>query len=619
MLNWNQIYRYLNFEISYEDAGFDNAIKNWNIDDGSLIPHHDMLLPGELINGLNKILAGEITFAVFKKWSQIACSCLVEHINEPTGILERIFYQWENFNNYANKQNASKQKMISMIKTLKQTISENRDFVLTGLEEYQNIIDDFEKKKKHTNNEVNNYINALTMLADKGDFEARNYIGTMYYSGRIVPQDFSRAKELYLQASQEGSTQALINLGYIYYYARCGGEPNYEQAFNCFSKASKIGNDDEITEAMYKLSDMYDKGLFVRKQRRKAFSIVEELYEKELDKYDDEGFSQYLADLAIRMAKAYSRVGIYEDLYKSLHYYSQALYLLEERFDGKWFGDKQLIESCKKEIPLLKNEIYGSNYDGKTITLMQLIQMLNRDKIGFCFHDLIYDDERKELYLYLSKFGLSTLEHLEFTNSDIKLCLVIPSNRVILNLKNIETNKYGNGRIEIWPIKVNEDSLNIRWEISLSFFDDVDIEIARFSSMNTPCVYVGYIKDFDYEIVYKDERFSNPKGFDNRYIIKFMLDYGSEFLWSINEKAREKYGYSVSLEDLNISEKLKNDIKKMCEKYDSYVLEEVVDEECERKDQERIDYIKNIEKPIFDRLVQELGKEYLLIFDDEID
>lgn len=67
MLNWNQIYRYLNFEISYEDAGFDNAIKNWKIDDGTLIPHHDMLLLGELINGLNKILAGEIPFAVFKK------------------------------------------------------------------------------------------------------------------------------------------------------------------------------------------------------------------------------------------------------------------------------------------------------------------------------------------------------------------------------------------------------------------------------------------------------------------------------------------------------------------------------------------------------------------------
>ena len=108
-----------------------------------------------------------------------------------------------------------------------------------GMEETLKLFPDFEKKKKHTNNEVNNYINALTMLADKGDFEARNYIGTMYYSGRIVPQDFSRAKELYLKASKEGSTQALINLGYIYYYARCGGEPNYEQAFNCFSKASK--------------------------------------------------------------------------------------------------------------------------------------------------------------------------------------------------------------------------------------------------------------------------------------------------------------------------------------------------------------------------------------------
>ena len=614
MISWETIHKYLTFEISFEETGLEETMKNWDLSKGALIPHHKPLLPGELITGLDKILAGEISFPVFKQWSRIACSSLVDNLNEETGSIENFFYEWENFNDYATKQNASKKRMIEMVKSLKCNIYENRHYIRVGLARYEKQIDDFEKKKTHSDKEIDDYLNALTMLANSGDFEARNYIGTMYYSGRIVQQDYAKAKELYEQASREGSTQALINLGYIYYYARCGGEPNYEFAFNCFLKASKIGNDDETTEALYKLSDMYEKGYYVKRQRSKSFKLVEELYEKELDKYNEDGYSQYLADLAIRLAKAYSKGGVSPDLQKSLHYYYQSLYLLEDRWDGEWFGDKKLIDSCNENIPLLKEEVFGKDYDGKSMSIIQLMGILDRYQRGFWFEDLIYDDERKELYLYMSCYGLRTLENIAFTGSDLKMCIVIPANKIVLNSDAINANKYGNGRVELWPIKINEKMVSHRWEIS--FFEDVDSQLAKFSSPNECGAYIGYIKDYDYDIVYKDERFSNPKGFDNRYIIKFWIDFGGAFLWSVNEKARAKFGYPVDVNDLTISDELKNEIEQMCNDHDSYVLGEVDDGKV-WNDEARNIFIKDVEKPIFDKLEKELGEEYHLIFDED--
>ena len=616
MISWETIYKYLKFEISFEETGLTEVMKNRDLSKGALIPHHKPLLPGELISGLDKILAGDISFPIFKQWSRIACSSLVDNLNEETESIENFFYEWEEFNNYAAKQNASKKRMIEMIRSLKCNIYENRYYIRVGLSEYEKQIDEFEKKKTHSDKEINEYLNALTVLANSGDFEVRNYIGTMYYSGRIVEQDFLKAKELYEQASREGSTQALINLGYIYYYARCGAEPDYESAFKCFSRGSKIGNDDEATEALYKLSDMYEKGYYVKRQRTKAFRIVEELYDKELEKYNEDGYSQYLADLAIRLAKAYSKEGVSPDLQKSLHYYYQSLYLLEDRWDGKWFGDKKLIDSCNENIPLLREEVFGKNYDGKGISIIQLMGMLNRYQRGFWFEDLIYDDERKGLYLYISCYGLRTIENIAFTGSDLKLCVVIPANKVIMNDKAIETYRYGHGRVELWPIKINEKMTSHRWAISLSFFDDKDVQLAKFSSPNECEAYIGYIKDHDYDIVYKDDRFSNPKCFDDRYIIKFWIDFGGECLWGVNEKARAKYGYLVDINDLGVSNELKKEIEKMCNDHDSYVLGEIEDGK-EWSEEAKNRFVEDIEKPIFIKLEKELGDEYYLIFDEE--
>lgn len=175
----------------------------------------------------------------------------------------------------------------------------------------------------------------------------------------------------------------------------------------------------------------------------------------------------------------------------------------------------------------------------------------------------------------MSCYGLRTIENIAFTGSDLKLCIVIPANKVILDSAAIENYRYGNGRVELWPIKINDKMTTHRWAISLSFFDGADAQLAKFSSPNRCNAYIGYIKDHDYDIAYKDERFSNPKGFDDRYIIHFWIDFGGAFLWSVNEKARGKFGYPVHIKDLGISDELTKEIEDMCSQHDEFVLDQI--------------------------------------------
>ena len=151
----------------------------------------------------------------------------------------------------------------------------------------------------------------------------------------------------------------------------------------------------------------------------------------------------------------------------------------------------------------------------------------------------------------------------------------------------------------------------------MSFFEDINSPLVRFSSPNKCGAYIGCIRDHDYDVVYKDERFSNPNGFVDKYIIKFWIDFGGACLWSVNEKARATFGSPVYFEDLDISDELKKDIQKMCDDHDSFVLGEVEDEGYQWKEEDRTLFINNIEKPIFERLAKELGDDFCLIFDEK--
>ncbi len=77
------------------------------------------------------------------------------------------------------------------------------------------------------------------------------------------------AEELYKIAAAAGEVRAICNLGYVYYYGRCG-EVDYARAFQCFNLGAVLYDD---ANCLYKLGDMYRDGLFVTANGKFAFQL----------------------------------------------------------------------------------------------------------------------------------------------------------------------------------------------------------------------------------------------------------------------------------------------------------------------------------------------------------
>lgn len=216
----------------------------------------------------------------------------------------------------------------------------------------------FENKKKRTEEDINTYLSYMFELAKKDNDEALLCLGGLYYSGVYVKQDFYKAKQYYLKSIEVGNNpRALLNLGYIYYYGRCDGKPDYENAFKCYIKIALMNDVDVQNEALYKISDMYDRGYFVKQDRKYAESLIDPLLEQENLKEGMEEES-VLGDILIRYAKFSSKDYQKEnyDPYFYWKYNALANAAITERYDGLWFGDKELIKKAKEGIAVANND-----------------------------------------------------------------------------------------------------------------------------------------------------------------------------------------------------------------------------------------------------------------------
>lgn len=101
-----------------------------------------------------------------------------------------------------------------------------------------------------------------------------NNLGALYYMGDLVEQDYEKAAELYELAIQWGCDQSIINMGYIYEYGRIG-EPDYAKAFEYYALAAALT---QMSEALYKLGDMYSRGQSVKKDIAKAVQLWRQSY-----------------------------------------------------------------------------------------------------------------------------------------------------------------------------------------------------------------------------------------------------------------------------------------------------------------------------------------------------
>lgn len=126
-------------------------------------------------------------------------------------------------------------------------------------------------RKSHLSDEEN------FMLTESLNFLIKTYQdpGDMLVLGGIYYEElnFDLALKYYEMAASYDSEEALINLGYIWYYGRTG-EKDYKKAFEYYSKAADLG----YPTAQYKVADMYKNGYYVEKDYEKYKEIIENLY-----------------------------------------------------------------------------------------------------------------------------------------------------------------------------------------------------------------------------------------------------------------------------------------------------------------------------------------------------
>lgn len=151
----------------------------------------------------------------------------------------------------------------------------------------------------HDSNDENilrKVIECYELCAEEGMPEAALNLGTFYYTGRVVEQDYKKAYSLYKIAADAGELRAICNCGYCFYYGR-HTEVDYAEAYRYFLLGALLHND---PNCLYKLGDMYREGKGVEKNENYAFM----LFSRALEACEaPRGDSYCLADAKFRVGE----------------------------------------------------------------------------------------------------------------------------------------------------------------------------------------------------------------------------------------------------------------------------------------------------------------------------
>ncbi len=175
---------------------------------------------------------------------------------------------------------------------------------------------------------------------EKGNSDAMNDMGALYYTGRGCKQDFEKAVKYYTMAADLGNRQATENLGYCYYYGRTG-KVDYEKAYHCFVKGALDGH----IISLYKIGDMYKNGYYVKKDLNEAFAI----YMRCIDTMTDEAAPACAGPVYLRLGEMLlNGWGCKKDPKAALITYQHAeRYLFDMVNNGDYFYQKSLIAAMQ--------------------------------------------------------------------------------------------------------------------------------------------------------------------------------------------------------------------------------------------------------------------------------
>ena len=183
----------------------------------------------------------------------------------------------------------------------------------------------------------------LRMGIDENNGACANELGSFYYIGDIVEQDYAKAAEYYEIAANLGYVQAIVNLGYIYEYGRIG-QPDYAKAYMYYSFAAAAFQD---AEALYKMGDLFSGGKGVEQNKKAALTLWQ-------SSFDNAASEEIKAQPALRMANVLvdqeecDALGVQLDPLTALQLFQMAeIGLRQSIANGLTYYEKRLREAIE--------------------------------------------------------------------------------------------------------------------------------------------------------------------------------------------------------------------------------------------------------------------------------
>lgn len=101
---------------------------------------------------------------------------------------------------------------------------------------------------------------------------------------------------------------------------------------------------------------------------------------------------------------------------------------------------------------------------------------------------------------------------------------------------------------------------------------------------------------------------------NKKYVIRFWFEHGGICLWSVNEKARDRYDCAIETSELPISLELVARLDELEDEYHSYLDWDYPPNPSPWTEEHKQDFVKRATE-VYEILCRELGNEYEIIND----
>ncbi|MCR5741462.1 MAG: SEL1-like repeat protein [Gammaproteobacteria bacterium] len=415
------------------------------------------------------------------------------------------------------------------------------------------VVKKFNKRKEHTALETEKYVEYLVSLAnDKQDGEACYQLGLLYDEGGVFNPDFKTAERLYIESEKKGYTSALYELGLLYYYKKIKGK-GFSDAYKCFSKHAMSTARDRI-KSFTKLSDMYRKGEFVKKDPKFAYSLIDDYYENE---NEEAGLFEphHLEKILLRMALLETEL---ENNFKKIYRFASiSKKILDEDKSKRNEGDLSLIKNL---LSYSSSVLTGDKQIDNIIAIKSLenpndfISFLNDFDGNFDISG-IYNSSNNQVLLKFSYYNkFACFPEFDYTTRvrDIDVVIEHAHSSYDGSFEYFRQNKITNYQID------DNNNLIVNMGDSkhtITINKDSSFYIGRIRYRDKK----GLVKSFVNELYNEEEFFLYKK--DAIYRFDIVDIYKDSSLIPTSDRSFHDFDLSYIYQDLGLTEDLINDLK----------------------------------------------------------